>query len=144
MTQFTALFEPDKEKGGFVVTFPEFAWGVTQGDTEAEAVANAADALAMIIGDDIEKGEPLPDPRHYRGKKYRSIRLPALIAAKTELYRAFTSSGIRKAELARRLGIAKTNVDRLFNLKHSSRIEHLDAAFRAIGKEMLIDIRTAA
>jgi predicted RNase H-like HicB family nuclease len=29
MTQFKALFELDKEKAGFVVTFPDFEWGVT-------------------------------------------------------------------------------------------------------------------
>jgi predicted RNase H-like HicB family nuclease len=26
-----ALYEPDTEKGGFVVYFPDFPWGVTQG-----------------------------------------------------------------------------------------------------------------
>ena len=36
MLRFNALFEPDTEKGGFVVTFPDFKWGVTQGDTEQE------------------------------------------------------------------------------------------------------------
>lgn len=144
MTQFVALFEPDTEKGGFVVTFPDFEWGVTQGDTEQEAISMAADALTMIIGDYIEKGKPLPEPGRHRGKRYRLIPLPALVAAKAELYRAFLASGVRKAELARRLGIPKTNVDRLFDIRHSSRIEHLDAAFRAIGKEMTIDVRSAA
>jgi hypothetical protein len=28
--EYPALFEPSKE-GGFVVTFPDFDWGVTQG-----------------------------------------------------------------------------------------------------------------
>ena len=60
MLQFVALFEPAKEKGGFVVTFPGFDWGVTQGETEEEAVAMAVDALTMIIGDYIDKGKPLP------------------------------------------------------------------------------------
>jgi len=27
MLQVVALFDPDKEKGGFVVTFPDFEWG---------------------------------------------------------------------------------------------------------------------
>lgn len=63
---------------------------------------------------------------------------------KTELYIAFVASGIRKAELARRLGISKGNVDRLFDIRHSSRIEQLDAAFRAIGKEITFDVRNAA
>ena len=32
-----ALFEPDLEAGGFVVTFPDFSYGVTQGESEQEA-----------------------------------------------------------------------------------------------------------
>jgi antitoxin HicB len=144
MLQFVALFEPDKEKVGFVVTFPDFDWGVTQGDTEEEAAAMAADALTMIVGDYIEKGKPLPAPGKHRGQKYRLIQLPALPAVKAELYVAFVESGIRKAELARRLGISKGNVDRLFNIRHSSRIEQLDAAFRAIGKELTIQVSSAA
>jgi antitoxin HicB len=144
MAQFIALFEPDKEKGGFVVTFPDFDWGVTQGDTEEEAASMAADALTMIIIDYIDKGKQLPAPRKHRGRKYRQVQLPALAAVKTELYIAFVASGIRKAELARRLGISKGNIDRLFNIRHSSRIGQLDAAFHAIGMEMTIDVRNAA
>ena len=47
---------------------------------------------------------------------------------KAELYRAFTATGIRKADLARRLGISRSNVDRLFDLKHQSRLDQLEAA----------------
>ena len=57
MTQFNALFEPDREKGGFVVTFPDFEWGVTQGDTEEAAMEMAKDALMMVIEDYISKGK---------------------------------------------------------------------------------------
>src|ERR1700682_5840081 len=31
------MIHPNAEKGSFVVTFPDFEWGVTQGETEAEA-----------------------------------------------------------------------------------------------------------
>jgi antitoxin HicB len=143
MSQFTALFEA-AEEGGFVVTFPDFEWGVTQGDSEEEALAMAADALTMIIEDYIGKGKPLPEAGKRRGGKYRSIQLPARVAAKAELYRAFIASGVRKAHLARQLGIPKANVDRLFDVRHSSRIEQLEAAFAAIGKRMGIQIQDAA
>jgi predicted RNase H-like HicB family nuclease len=46
---YPALFEPDAKKGGFVVTFPDFDWGVTQGETEAETIEMAEDALICII-----------------------------------------------------------------------------------------------
>jgi antitoxin HicB len=144
MFYVNALFEPDSEKGGFVVYFPDFSWGVTQGETEEEAAEMALDAITMIINELIKRGEEVPSPSKRRGAKYRVIRLPALATAKVELYQAFRSSGVRKAELARRLGIPKTNVDRLFNLHHSTRLEHLDAAFHAIGKRLLIQVEEAA
>src|ERR1035437_7421946 len=86
--EYPALFEPSKE-GGFVVTFPDFDWGVTQGETEPDAREMALDALCMMIREDVRNGEHPPRPSKPRGRKYRLIRLPALHAAKAELYMAF-------------------------------------------------------
>jgi antitoxin HicB len=143
MVQYQALFEP-AEEGGYVVTFPDFRWGVTQGDSLEQADEMAADALGMILNDLIEKGERLPAPGRHRGRKYRMVRLPALHGAKVELYAAFGASGVRKADLARRMGISKVNVDRLFDLKHQSRLDQIEAAFRALGKELTFGVRDAA
>ena len=144
MLFFNALFGPDREKGGFVVTFPDLKWGVTQGETEEDAMAMAADALEMVVRDYIERGEPLPWPSKVRGRKYRAIRLPALQSAKAELYMAFKESGIRKAELARRLGIPKTTVDRLFDFGNHTRLDQIEAAFAVLGKRLVFEVRDAA
>ena len=144
MLFFNALFEPDREKGGFVVTFPDLKWGVTQGETEEDAMAMAADALEMVVRDYIERGEPLPLPSKVRGRKYRAIRLPAIQSAKAELYMAFKESGIRKAELARRLGIPKTTVDRLFDFGNHTRLDQIEAAFAVLGKRLVFEVRDAA
>lgn len=143
MFEYQAQFEP-AEEGGFVVTFPDFDWGITQGDTEAEAHEMAADALGMIIDHMMKKGERLPAPRKHRGRKFRTVRLPALIATKAALYVAFLDSGIHKSELARRLGIPRMNVDRLFNVRHESRFELVERALRVLGKELEISVRDAA
>jgi antitoxin HicB len=143
MLSWQALFEPADE-GGFVVTFPDLGHGATQGETEEEAIEMAADFPSCVVSDYICSGERLPEPKKRRGKKYRTIPLPALAAAKVKLYRAFLSSGVLKAELGRRLGTSKGNIDRLFDLRHSTRIEHLEAAFHAIGKRIDIEIREAA
>lgn len=141
--EYPALFTP-AEEGGFVVTFPDFDWGVTQGDDEKEALEMAADILSLMIQEHIRNGEALPPPSRSRGRRFRMIKLPALHAAKVELYRQFMLSGMRKAALARQLGIPKSNVDRLFDLHYRSRLEQIEAAFRVLGKELTIAIRDAA
>jgi antitoxin HicB len=140
---YDALFEP-AEEGGVVITFPDLPFGVTQSEDEKEGMEMAVDCIETVLGDLIKKGESLPVAKRRRGKNYRAIKLPALSEAKTELYRQFLASGVRKSELARRLGISKTNVDRLFDFKHSSRLELLDAAFAALGKRLIIGVDAAA
>ena len=144
MLEINALFEPDTEKGGFVVTFPDFPWGVTQGETEEEATEMAVDAIGLVIGELIKRGEEIPRQSKVRSRKYRMIRLPALQNAKTELYIAFKASGIRKAELARRLGIPKTTIDRLFDFNRHTRLDQLEAAFRVLGKRLSLEVREGA
>jgi len=141
--EYPALFEPADE-GGFIITIPDFGWGVSQADTEAEAQTMATALLETLVQEHIRNGEPLPRPGKPRGRNVRMVRLPALQAAKAELYRLFLASGVRKAELARRLGIPKANVDRLFDLRHRSRLDQIEAAFQALGKEIHIEVRPAA
>jgi antitoxin HicB len=143
MLQYLAKFEP-AEEGGYVVTFPDFTWGVTQGDSAEEAMEMAADALAMVIAECIERGKELPPAGRHRGSKFRVVRLPLLQDAKAELYREFCQSGIRKAEFARRMGISKGNVERLFDLNHHSRMDQIETAFRVLGKTLTLDVRDAA
>jgi len=144
MEHYQALFEPDLEAGGYVVTFPDFGYGATQGETEQEAMEMALDLLMLTIGDFIREGRSVPVPSHRRGAKYRSVLLPALQSAKVELYVAFVKSGLKKAEFARRIGIPKTHVDRLFSLRHQSRLDQIEAAFAALSKRLKIEACDAA
>src|SRR5260370_18679089 len=105
MIHYPALFEPDAEKRGFVVTFPDFEWGVTQGETEAEAMEMSEDALICIIEEIIRQYKDLPRPSKLRGKKYREVSVPALADAKIQLYEAMRAGRIQKAELAHRMVI---------------------------------------
>ncbi len=41
MDHYLARFEPDREAGGYVVTFRDFGYGVTQGETDEEAMEMA-------------------------------------------------------------------------------------------------------
>jgi antitoxin HicB len=144
MIHYPARFEPDAENGGFVVTFPDFGWGVTQGETEAEAVEMSSDALLCIIEETIRQHKDLPRPSKLRGKKYRDIAVPALADAKIQLYQAMRAARVHKAELARRMGIPRQQIERLLDLQHSSRLEHIEAAFRALNKRLVVATEDAA
>ena len=140
--QYQAEFK--REGDVIVVTFPDVGYGATQGDTEAEAMEMAEDFLVTAIGDLMRLGKELPHAKVRRGRKYRWIQLPALVSVKVELYRELEASGMRKAELARKLKISRGNIDRLFDLHHSSRLEHLEAAFAAFGRRLMIGVEKAA
>jgi antitoxin HicB len=144
MEPYLALFEPDRTAGGYVVTFPDFGYGATQGETDQDAMEMAQDLLMLTIVDYIRESKPLPVPRRHRGSKFRPVRLSALQAAKVDLYAAFLESGLKKAEFARRIGIPKTHIERLFSLRHHSRLDQMEAAFAALGKRLHVEARDAA
>ncbi len=100
MERYLALFEPGLKAGGYTVTFPDFGYGVTQGETVAEAMEMAQDLLMLTIGDYIRESKQLPLPVRRRGAEFRPVPLPALQSAKVDLYTAFLESGLKKAEFA--------------------------------------------
>jgi antitoxin HicB len=142
MLTYPAKFKTD-DNGAILVTFPDVPGAITFGYSEQDALAHAVDALETMLMAIIEDRDPIPAPsRLKRGQK--SVRVPALSEAKLNLYQAMRAEGVGKAELARRLNCHLPQVDRLLDLCHASRLEQLEAAFRALGKRLCIVIEDAA
>ena len=57
--RYTVFLEP-LEEGGFNVHVPSLPEVVTYGETEAEALAMAEDAIRLAISYRIDHGEPVP------------------------------------------------------------------------------------
>jgi len=51
---------------------------------------------------------------------------------------------VRNADLARKMGISKSQVERLLDLQHGSRWEQIEGAFRALNKRLEISVQDAA
>lgn len=47
--QYTAVFEPDKEVGGYTVTIPTLPGCISEGDTFEEALANIQEAAELYV-----------------------------------------------------------------------------------------------
>ena len=58
---YPAEIERD-EDGRYVVTFPDFGWGATDGATRDEALEEAKDLLRELIATTIHEGGGLPEP----------------------------------------------------------------------------------
>ncbi len=141
--EYPARFTPDKEVGGYVVTFPDVPEAITEGDTIEEAMAMGSEALTLALTFYTEKNKDLPAPSAPK-RGMRMVPVPALAETKFKLYSALRSAGIKKIDLARRLKCSPSQVDRLLDITHASRFEHLEAAFRAIGMRLTVGVERAA
>jgi antitoxin HicB len=126
-----------------LVEFPDVPEAHTFGEDEDEALMQAVDALesALSMYIDDRRDIPRPSPVKRRGK---FVTVPALTEAKLALYSVMRAQRVGKAELARRLNCHLPQVDRLLDLLHSSRLDQLEAAFRALGKRITIVVEEAA
>ena len=73
-----------------------------------------------------------------------TVPLSALGMAKTALYDAMREQGVGRAELARRMRWHLPQVARLLDLRHASRMEHVEAAIAALGLRLIVDVARAA
>lgn len=129
--------------GTILVTAPDLPEVTTFGDDTGDALARASDAIATALQGRISDRREIPAPSAPR-RGQRLVALPAIVAAKLALYQAMMETGTRKSDLARKLGVHGPQVDRLLDLDHNSRIDQLEEAARAIGREMHIELRPAA
>lgn len=139
MFRYPAIFAKDGRN--ILVTFPDIPEAITFGENESEALAKAIEALETGLSFYVDSRKPLPRPsKAKRGQKL--VSPSALESAKLGIYQAMMDQGIKKTELARRLGWHMPQIDRLFDLKHSSKFDQIESAANALGCH--IEIRVAA
>jgi antitoxin HicB len=128
--------------GTALVDVPGIPEAHTFGDDRAEALARSVDAIETALMGYIADRRDIPQPdAKPRGT---AERLPALTEAKLALYQSMRSARVGKAELARRLNCHLPQIDRLLDLTHGSRLDQLEAALLAVGKQLTVEIHEAA
>ena len=137
MFDYPVTLTPDD--GSVLVTFADVPEAITFGADEQEALMQAVDALESGLSFYVDARQPLPVPsKPKRGQK--TVRPSAMECAKLGVYQAMTDQGIRKAELARRLGWHMPQVDRLFDLHHASKFEQIETAAAVLGKRLVLSV----
>lgn len=132
-----------KDTNGLILAdVPAVPEAHTYGDNRADAMRRAPDAIETAFIGYIEDRRDIP-ASNYAGRG-GFVTIPALTEAKLGLYTAMRAADTTKAELGRKLGIHRQQVDRLLDLCHASRIEQIEAALRALGKTLSVEIHEAA
>lgn len=65
---------------------------------------------------------------------------PISVRLKLALIRTMAEQRVTQAELARRIGMRPQQVSRIFNLEHNTKADTLELAFKALGKDLIIQI----
>jgi antitoxin HicB len=126
--------DPD---GGFTVTFRDVPESITEGILGR--MLRAEDALKSALAMYISAGEPLPAASKAQAGE-EMVPLSALEMAKTALYDAMREQGVGRAE---RLRWRLPQVGRVLDLRHASRMEHVEAALAALGLRLIVDVARA-
>ena len=122
-----------------LVTFADVPEAITFGADDGEALLNAIDALETGLSFYVDARKPLPAASQ-PADGLKTVRPSALECAKLGMYHAMIDQEIRKAKLARRLGWHMPQVNRLFDLRHTLKLNQIKAAANAPGKRLYLQI----
>ena len=122
-------------EGGYTVTFPDIPEAITCGKSVEDALYHAKDALESAMDFYLDDKRPVPAPSKPKRGQY-AVELPASVAAKVLLLNEMSDQKVRPAELARRLKVTPQEVTRLIDWRHTSKIDGIAGALKALGKTL--------
>jgi len=137
---YPAVFTPDEEGGGFIVTFPDVPEALTQGDTVEECLSEAVDCLEEAIAGYISEGLPIPVASMVSEGQH-AIQLPALMALKAAMHSTMLEVHISNVALGKKMGVNEKEVRRWRDPHHGTRLPTMERALAALGKQVVIQIR---
>lgn len=137
MLSYPARVVPDG--GGFMVSFPDIPEALTGGETRAQALELAADALTTAMDFYFEDRRPVPAPSAPRRGQVM-VDLPPSVGAKVLLLNEMIAQGTRADELARRMNLRPQDVSRLTDLHHATKIDTIALALRALGRRLELSL----
>ncbi len=138
---FRCRLEPDQD-GGYVVTFPDLPFGVTQGDTVSEALAEAADCLETILATVVEMERDIPEPSKLEAGDHL-VSPSAVTAAQVALYTVMRREKVSHEDLAKNLGRPVAEVRRLTDLSNSPPLDEIERAHAALGHRLTVALEAA-
>lgn len=122
-----------QDDGCYVVSFRDIPEALTQGYSLDEAKEQALDALITAMDFYFEDNRAVPIPSESLDGEY-VIELPISIWSKVLLLNAMLEQHVSQADLAKRLGKNRQEMQRIIDLNHNTKIDTIVDALKQLGK----------
>lgn len=105
----------------------------------SELQSVGTDALVTALDICFELNRTFPEPSEPREGEL-TVDLPFSVVVKMLLLNTMVASSTRPCDLARRMKATPQEVNRIVNLRHTTKIDTLEKAFKALGKELTLSL----
>lgn len=122
---------------------PALPEAIASGPTEADALREMHEAIAVAIRWRIKDGMDLPEPPRGRSQDRFRVELTARLAAKASVYAAWKRAGLSKVALGERIGRTETEVRRILDPDHGTKLDQMEEAAKALGGRLVVSFKTA-
>lgn len=137
---FPVTIEPGDD-WGYVVTYPDISFAVTQGDNLEDAKIQAADCLDEAIAAMITNSWDIPFPSEIAEFNV-SVSLP--LAAKAYLYLALREVDIQQKDLEEQLNWNSGTIAQLLDPKQETDFDRIETVLAVLGKKLNLELVDAA
>ena len=127
------------QEGGWIVEFRDIPEALTEIWSMDELQSTGLDCLVSAMEFYIKDGRKFPEPS--KGEKGDFfISIPASVRAKILLLNTMIDDNIRTVDLAKKMHVRSQDVTRLLKISHTTKIDTLEQAFKALGKNIAVSI----
>lgn len=141
--EWTYAVELRREGGEFHAYVADLPEAIAAAATEAEALAEMGHALVAAVRGRIKDGMDLVAPGRPQAGETHWVPLPARLASKAAVYAAWKRSGLSKSALAERIGRNETEVRRILDPDHGTKLDQLEEAAAALGGRLRVTFEAA-
>lgn len=139
MFKYPITITQNDTEPGYVLTCDDIPSVMAFGVTISEALDAGKVAIETAIEYYLEDKKLVPVPSKAKRGQH-GIELPTSLAAKVLLLNEMITQNVRPAELARMLNTTPQEVNRLTNVRHTTRIDGITAALQVLGKQLHVRV----
>ena len=137
MLKYAIELTPD-DNDTFLVTCPDLPEVTTFGETEEDAISYGQSAVEEAVTARLAGFEDIP---RAKAKSRFEVKVSLQLALKVLLKWQLDANEITRYQLAKAMGKARPQIDRLFDPTHGTKIDQYEAAAHALGATIEISIR---